>query len=222
MVNKNYVLAVISFLLIPAVSLLGGIMFSAINPEIATHTHDYVRNYRLLDLARNAFLLAALLVNIGLWLFTCFSLLKSKQQSYWWLLLAIFGPFGFIVLTILRDNTVDHWDLYRQFVRSINVYLRVAYELCAIFVVWNLAYELMVLKRNLMIKYEAATTEATIAQITNQRMASDGMWAFSEGLEVLYLVVLLYLFWPICFNLVGHLLRLLRSGRSEDVTDQGS
>jgi hypothetical protein len=31
------------------------------------------------------------------------------------------------------------------------------------------------------------------------------MWAFSEGLEVMYGVVLLYLFWPICFNFAGYL-----------------
>ena len=207
MVKKDYIVAVISFLLIPAVSLLGGMIFSFINPEIAVHTHNYVRNYRLLDLARNASILAAFLVNIGLWLLTCFFLLKSKQQSYWWLLLVILGPFGFIVLTVLKDNVEEGWDLYHQFVRRINVYLRVAYELCAVFVVWNLAYQLMVLKRNLMIKYESATTGVSIAQIINQQNASSGMWAFSEGIEVLYLVVLLYLLWPICFNLVGHLLK---------------
>jgi hypothetical protein len=215
MVKKHYIIAVISFLLIPAVSLFGGLIFSSINPEIAAHTNNYVRNYRLLDLARNAFILAAFLVNIGLWFLTCFFVLKSKQQSYWWLLLAVLGPFGFILLTILKDKAEAGWDLYHKFVRRINVYLRAAYELCAVFIVWILAYQLMVLKRNLMIKHEAATTGVSVAQIINQQNASSGMWAFSEGLEVLYLVVLLYLLWPICFNLGGYLLRLC-SGRGQD------
>ena len=223
MIKKYYILAVISFFMIPAVTLLGGMIFSSINPEIAVHTNNYVRNYRLLDLARNASLLAAFLVIIGLWILTCFFLLKSKQQSYWWLLLALLGPFGFIVMTILKDNAEEHWGLYCQFVRRINVYLRVAYELCTVFIVWNLADQFVVLKRNLMIKYEAATRGVPITQIIYEQNASSGMWAFSEGLEVLYLVVLLYLLWPICFNLTGHLLKLLRPVSREDKIrpDQG-
>ena len=223
MIKRYYILAVISFFLIPAISLLGGMIFNFINPEIAVHTSNYVRNYRLLDLARNASLLAAFFVIIGLWILTCFFLLKSKQQSYRWLFLALLGPFGFIVLTILRDNAEEHGDLYRQFVRRMNVYLRAAYELCIVFIVWNLADQLVVLKRNLMIKYEAAARGVSIAQIINEQNASGGMWAFSEGLEFLYLVVLLYLLWPICFNLTGHLLKLLKPVRRKDMTrpDQG-
>jgi VIT1/CCC1 family predicted Fe2+/Mn2+ transporter len=48
-----------------------------------------------------------------------------------------------------------------------------------------------------MIIYEAATTGTSTAQIIDQRNASSGMWAFSEGLEVLFLVILFYLLWPI-------------------------
>ncbi|HMF47789.1 MAG TPA: hypothetical protein VK603_04055, partial [Candidatus Saccharimonadales bacterium] len=66
----------------------------------------------------------------------------------------------------------------------------------------------MVLKRDLMIIYEAATTGTSTAQIIDQQNASSGMWAFREGLEVLFLVVLFYLLWPICFNAVGRLPRL--------------
>jgi hypothetical protein len=66
----------------------------------------------------------------------------------------------------------------------------------------------MVFKRDLMIMYEAAATGMSTAQIIDQQNASSGMWAFSEGNEVLYLVVLFYLLWPISFNAVGHLLKL--------------
>jgi hypothetical protein len=68
--------------------------------------------------------------------------------------------------------------------------------------VWFLAFQIMVLKRDLMIMYTAATTGISTPQIIDQQNLSSGMWAFSEGLEVLYLL------WPICFNLVGHLPKL--------------
>jgi hypothetical protein len=66
-----------------------------------------------------------------------------------------------------------------------------------------LAYEAMVLKRNLMIHYEAATTGASTAQIINQQNASGGMWAFAEGNEVMFLVVLFYLLRPFVFRVAG-------------------
>jgi len=71
----------------------------------------------------------------------------------------------------------------------------------------------MVLKRNLMMLYEAATTGTYTAQIINQQNASSGIWVFSESLEVLFLVVLFYLLWPIGFNVVGRLLRLWPSSK---------
>jgi hypothetical protein len=197
------------------VTLLGGKIFISINPEIAAHTQNYVLNYWLLDKMRNACILAAFLVNVGLWFLSCFFLLRSKKQSYWWLLMGVFGPFGFIVLTALGDHAEQSWDLYRRFVRRMNVYLRVVYELCAVYIVWSLAYEIMVLQRNLMIKYEAARTGVSTAQIINQQNASGGMWAFGEGLEVMYVVVLLYLLWPICFNFAGHLYMALSGCRRE-------
>jgi hypothetical protein len=65
----------------------------------------------------------------------------------------------------------------------------------------------MVLKRDLMIRYESfmsGTPAATISDLQNQ---SSGMWAFGEGNEVIYLVVLIYLVWPAFFNVVGQLLK---------------
>jgi cell division protein FtsX len=97
---------------------------------------------------------------------------------------------------------------YQQFVGKLKIYLRVAYELSFFVVVWVGAYQAMVLKRDLMIMYEAAAIGTSTAQIINQQNASSGMWAFSESLEVLFLVVLFYLLWPICFNVVGRLPRL--------------
>jgi hypothetical protein len=54
-----------------------------------------------------------------------------------------------------------------------------------------------------MIAYQAATTGLSIAQIMDQQNASSGMWAFAEGNEVIFLVVLFYLLRPIVFSIVG-------------------
>jgi len=65
----------------------------------------------------------------------------------------------------------------------------------------------MVFKRDLMILYEAATTGTSTAEIITQQNASSGMWAFSEGLEVMFLLGFFYLLWPICFNIIAPLPR---------------
>jgi len=208
MLKKHYVFAIASFLMIAVVSVMGGMLFSSINPEIAAGYTNYTRIYRLLDLARKLSGLATLLAILGLWLLTCFFVIKSKQKSYLWLSVAALGPFGFIILSMLDDRAPSSGDLYQQFVGKLKVYLRIAYELCFFVIVWDVAYRLMVLKRNLMIIYESATTGVSTAQIISQQNASSGMWAFSEGNEVMYLAVLFYLLWPIGFNAAARLPKL--------------
>jgi hypothetical protein len=129
MVKKHYVLGVVSFLLIPAVVLLGSTLSISINPEIAARHANYERNYRLLELAKLLCLWTTGLISMVLWFLTGFFLLKSKKQSYRWLPLALLGPFGFVVLTLLRDNAPAPLDLYQQLIRRLNLVLRVAYEL---------------------------------------------------------------------------------------------
>jgi hypothetical protein len=192
--------------MIPAATVLGGLLINSIDPELAAGHANYERNYQLLSMAKNLSMLALLLVIMGLWFLTCFFLIKSKKRSYGWLPLAVLGPFGLIILTMLSDNAPADW--YQQLVGKLKIYLRVAYELSFFVVVWVGAYQAMVLKRDLMIMYEAAAIGTSTAQIINQQNASSGMWAFSESLEVLFLVVLFYLLWPICFNVVGRLPRL--------------
>jgi hypothetical protein len=118
------------------------------------------------------------------------------------------GPFRLIILTMLSDNAPAPGDSYQQFVGKLKIYLRVAYELSFFVVVCVGAYQIMVSNRGLMSMVEAASIGTSPAQIINQQNASSGMWAFSESLEVLFLVVLFYLLWPICFNVVGRLPRL--------------
>ena len=82
MFKRPYVLAIVSFLIIPAVSVLAAMLINSINPEIAAGHSSYERNYRLLSLAKNLSMLAVLLVIMGLWFLTCFFLVKSKKRSY--------------------------------------------------------------------------------------------------------------------------------------------
>jgi hypothetical protein len=62
-----------------------------------------------------------------------------------------------------------------------------------------------------MIMHEAATTGLSTAQIIDLRNASSGMWAFAEGNEEMYMVVLLYLIWPMVFNIMGRVTAIMAS-----------
>jgi len=121
------------------------------------------------------------------------------------------GPFGFAIPALLNDKVSTETDRHARFVRSLNSFARVGYEVCRFVIIWLLAYEAMVLKRNLMILYESATTGVPTSQVIATQNASSGMLDFSEGLEVMFLVVLLYLLWPIVFNIAAHLATLMAS-----------
>jgi len=205
MLKRPYVLAIVSFLMIPAVFVPAMMLVSFIDPEIALGTSNYERNFRLLSLVKLLSMSAVSLVAMALWFLSCFFLLKSKKRFYGWLVLAMLGPFGLIILSLLGDNAPAPGDLYEQFVGKLKIYLRVGYELIFFVVVWVGAYQLMVLKRDLMIVYEAAATGVSTAQIIDLQNASSGMYAFSESLEVLFLVSFFYLLRPLCFNLAGRL-----------------
>jgi hypothetical protein len=124
------------------------------------------------------------------------------------------GPFGFAVLAMLNDRAPAETDRYARFVGNLNRYVRAGYEMCTFVIIWLLAYQGMVLKRNLMILYESATTGILTAQIIDRQNASSGMWAFAEGNEVMYLVVLFYLLWPIVFNIVGRVATTVASPKA--------
>ena len=52
---------------------------------------------------------------------------------------------------------------------------------------------------------EAARIIMATAQIIDIQNAASGMWAAGKGMEELYLIVIFYLLWPICFNFVARL-----------------
>jgi hypothetical protein len=197
MMKKQTVVALVLLLLIPMVTMLGGLLFSLINPEIAAGHSNYVRNYHFLSLVKNMSLLASGAVVAILWLLLCFLVIRSKERSSLWLFFAALGPFGFAILAMLNDRAPGETNRHARFVRNLNKFVRVGYEVCSFVIIWLLAYQAMVLKRNLMIMFESATTGVSTAQIIDRQNASSGMWAFGEGIEVMYMVVLLYLIWPI-------------------------
>ena len=201
--KKQTAWALVLLLLIPVVLRLGGFLFSLVNPESAAGHPNYVRNYHYLHLVKMWMIWGSGLVVVVLWLLVCLLVIRSKERSRWWLFLAALGPIGFAILGMLNDRAPAETDRYAGFVRSLNRYVRAGYEACLFVIIWVLAEQAMVLKRNLMIQYESATTGVSTAQILNVRDASSGMWAFAEGNEVMYFVVLLYLIWPIAFNLAG-------------------
>ena len=198
-------LALFSFLLIPFVSLFGGLLFCSIDPEIARHTADYVRNYRLIELIRHFILWGTLGFTLGMWFLTFFLLIKSKKRSSGWLVLAFLGPFGMILLNFLEDKDPGRWNRYSLFVGKFNFLQRTLYETGLLFFIWISAEQGMLIKRYLGIAYESWTTGVSKQQILDQQNASSGMWAFSEGLEVFFLVILFYILCPFTFNLTGSL-----------------
>ena len=212
--KKQTIVALALLLLIPIVMILGGLVFSLINPEIAAGHPNYVRNYHILSLLKIMSMWASAAVAGILWLLACFLVIRSKERSPFWLFFAALGPFGFAILAMLMDRAPGETDRYARFARSLSWPMRVGYEVCAFVVIWMLAYEAMVLKRNLMILYESATTGVSTAQIIATQNASSGMWAFGEGMEVMFMVVLLYLLRPIVFHIAGSLVATVASPKT--------
>jgi len=214
MIKKQSGVALILFLLIPLVTVLGGIGFSFINPEWAAGHPDYVRNYHLLNLLKLTFMFGSMAVVGVLWVLVCFLVVRSKKRSYLWLFLAALGPLGFAVLASLTDPTATEPDSYTRFLRKMNWLVRAGYEVLSFLIIWELAWQAMILKSTLMVRYEAFTTGVSVAQIMSVRDASSGMWAFGEGMEVMYLAVLFYLLRPIAFRMVAHVAAARSSSRT--------
>ena len=72
MPKRHYVLALACYLSMPPVLIAGGGLFRLIDPEMARSHADYVRDYRLLELARLGALMAAAGLVLVLWASTCY------------------------------------------------------------------------------------------------------------------------------------------------------
>ena len=204
MIKKQSVAALVLLLLIPLVMVVGGTLSNLVNPEIVAGHPNYTRNFHLLTLLKLSLFFSSVAVAGVLWLLACLLVIRSKKQSYLWVLLAILGPFGFAVLAMLNDRTSLDTDRYSLFVRSMNRFVRAGYEVGCFVLIWVLAYQAMVLNRELIIRFQAITTGVSTQQIIDLQNASGGMWAFAEGNEVMFLVALIYLLRPICFGIASH------------------
>lgn len=209
--KKQSIVALLLLLLIPVVLMLGGMLSNLINPETAAGHPDYTRNFQLLTTLKILTFMASVTCAAVLWMLACIVVIRSKRRSYLWVLLAVLGPFGFAVLAMLSDRAPLETDRYTRFVRNLNGYVRVGYELGCFVMIWVVAYEAMVLQRTLMIRLEAMSTGVSTAQIMNLQNASSGMWAFAEGNEVMFLVAVLYLLRPMIFSLVSGVGAMLAS-----------
>ena len=198
---NRYVMAVVCYLAIPVVVITGFRLSLLIDPEMARGSADYARNFRLLQQAATGVVMAAAGLALVLWVCTCYLVLKSRQRSTLWLALAAAGPFGFIAITMLADRSPALHDSYGQFIRKLVLRWRVPLEVVVFVSAWILAFLSVTLKRDLMISYESLSTGTPVETIVARYDASSGMYAFSEALETIYLVTLLYLLWPIAFNL---------------------
>jgi hypothetical protein len=107
---------------------------------------------------------------------------------------------------MLKDRAPAPDDLYQQFIGKLKAWWRVPLEIGVLVAVCLLAYLCVATLRELMIGYQSFARGIPATTIVAEQNASGGMWAFGEALEELYLVVLIYLLWPIAFNLVGRLL----------------
>ncbi len=214
MAKKQMVVALGLLLLIPLVLRLGGLLFNLINPETAAGHPNCARNYHFLHLMKMGALWTSFAVVAVLWFLVCYLVIRSKERSTSWLFVAALGSIGFAILSMLDDRAPAETDRYARFVRNLNGFVRAAYEVCVFVIIWLLAYQGMVLKRDLMIMHQSATTGLSTAQIIDLQNASSGMWAFAEGMEVMYMVVLLYLIWPVVFNIMGRVTAMRASPKT--------
>jgi hypothetical protein len=207
MPKHRYALALACYLLIPVLIVAGVAVHSFIDPEWARSHADYARDYRLLDLVRNVAVMGSWTVAFLLWIACCHLVLESRRRSAGWLALAIAGPFGFVLIAALKDRSPAADDLYQQFIGQLKMHWRILLEIALFFSIWTLCYEFVVLKRELMIRYESFMTGTPISTIVDTQNASSGMWAAGEGMEQTYLFMLAYLLWPVFFNLSGRLFK---------------
>lgn len=203
MIKKQLLVALLLLLLIPVVMLGGGFLFTLINPEVAAGHPNYARNWHLLDSLKIAVIWGMFATVLALYLLGSYLVIRSKSQSSLWLILAALGPLGFAILSVLNDRAPAQTDRYTRFLRSMHWILRAGYEIACFFLICELGWQIMLLKRYAMIKYQSLTTGQSTAQIIAIQDASSGMWAFAEGLEVMFFVIILYLLRPILFNLIA-------------------
>ena len=200
--------AVAALFAIPVIMIGGTAVAFSINPESSTIGPFHLRNYWLLYDIRRMLLWTTPLAVVGLGFLTCLFVVRAKGRPYAWSALGLFGPFGLIALTMLGSKRVEGGSLYDGWIRRRHWALRAFYQVVLFVVIVVAADQLIVLKRPLVILWQSYITGLSVEAIIEQQNASSGMWAFGELLETIFLVILFYLLWPICFNAASRLPRL--------------
>lgn len=214
--KRTYLAALISFASIPLVMVTAGVLFSAIDPEIAAGNADYERNYRLLENVRHAVIAGGFFVSLVLWFFACFLFLRSRKQPWYWLVLALLGPPGFAAMAMLPDREAGPTDIHQRWRDQLNPFARIVYEVALFFGILTLASGIISLHERLTAMLEAGRRSVPVARIIQEREASSGMWAFGEALAALYMVVFLYLLWPVVINAAHGVWRRMRQPGRRD------
>ena len=72
MLKRPYILAIVSFLAIPAIFVPAMMLITLIDPEIALRTSNYELNFQLINLVKQLCMAAVSLIAMGLWFLACF------------------------------------------------------------------------------------------------------------------------------------------------------
>jgi len=94
MMKKQSVVALATLLLIPLVTVLGGMLSNLINPEIAAGHPNYVRNWHLLNLLKQTLFFASIAAAGVLWLLVCLLVIRSKSVPTYGCFWRHWGPLG--------------------------------------------------------------------------------------------------------------------------------
>src|SRR5438045_8830358 len=104
MTTKQWVVAIVLLLLIPAVLMLGGMIFNLINPEIAAGHPNYERNFHLLSLLKRMTLWVSITV-VAVLLMLVFSLvIRATNRSIVWLFHASLLTYWIAILVSLMND----------------------------------------------------------------------------------------------------------------------
>ena len=213
--KKLPLVALVLYLVIPAITMAGGALSNLINPEIAAGHANYSQNFHVLQMLKVGVLFASFALAGCVWLFIFFLLARAKGRIWHWMILALFGPFGLIVLASLDDCVPTESDRYARFLRGMHWLVRALWETATLIAAWELSWQAMAVLRTLIVHAQAVAQHLTVAQIIDQQNASSGMWAFGEFLEVLYFIPLFYLVRPF---LVAIVLRALPASLTPKTT----
>ena len=217
--KRTYLWVGICLALIPVVLIGAVVVHGMIDPEIAARHANYERNYRLLESIRSAVFHGALLVMLALWFAACVFLARTKDRSVLWATFGVLGPLGFAVIAALRSRAGQPEGPYQSFIARLGTATHIAFELLLFVAIVSLSIAAVSLHEDVMIAWAAHAQGVSVEEIVRERDASSGMYAFSELLETIYVIVCLYFVVPLVANGIH---RILQGQRVSTVDSRSS